>query len=163
MHSRKSAGNLNHPPIEIYTDGSCHTQQKYGAWASVLLLNNEKIILHGECADTTHNRMELLAVIHAISYIDEKKFVAPLVIYTDSQYVSLIPERKEKLKRKNLITKKGTPVQNADLIEILIRQIESHQVTFIKVKAHQKVNDNISSLNAEVDQLARELVRANCK
>jgi ribonuclease HI len=153
---------LNHT-IEIFTDGSCHTQQKIGAWAALLLISNEKIILNGTCTDTTHNRMELLAVINAIDFIDMKQFQYPVTIYTDSQYVSLIPERKDKLKLKKLATNKGTPVQNADLIKRLIDQIESHDIHFVKVKAHQKGDTRIISFNTEVDKLARQLVRENIR
>lgn len=149
--------------IEIYTDGSYHTQQRAGAWASVLLYNGHKIELCGECTDTTHNRMELTAVIQAIQYVVANKWVASIVIYTDSQYVSLIPERKEKIRQKNYRTKKGTIMQNADLLNTLIHQIETCDIRFIKVKAHQKSSNGIIILNNEVDKLARELVRKQVK
>ena len=54
--------------IEIYTDGSCHTQICIGAWASIILIGNEKINLSGVVENTTHNRMEILAVIKALDY-----------------------------------------------------------------------------------------------
>lgn len=149
--------------VEIYTDGSCHTQRRAGAWASVIQYNGHKIELSGECADTTHNRMELSAVINAIRYTDDNKLIAPIVVYTDSQYVSLMPERKEKIKQKNYRTNQGTMMQNADLVETLINQIETHDIRFIKVKAHQKNSDSVTLLNTEVDKLARELVRKQVK
>lgn len=149
--------------IEIFTDGSCHTQQRTGAWASVILYNGNKIELSGECTDTTHNRMELIAVISAIQYADNNGMAVPIVVYTDSQYVSLIPERKEKIKRKNYRTNRGTMMQNADLVETLINQIETHAIRFVKVKAHQKNSDSVTLLNTEVDKLARELVRKQVK
>jgi ribonuclease HI len=149
--------------VEIYTDGSCHTQYTIGAWAAILLASSEKIILKGEAQDTTHNRMELLAVINAIEFADEKFKNASLVVYTDSQYVERIPERKEKLKKNNFLTKKGTPLQNYDLVQQLICQIESHTIEFVKVKAHQRpeagsLNAQIN-YNSEVDILARQIVR----
>jgi ribonuclease HI len=150
---------VNLQQIELYTDGSCHTQQKTGAWASILFIAGEKIVLKGEEKNTTHNRMELLAVINAIAFIDDKQIDSPLVIYTDSQYVALIRERKDKLKNKNFLTNKGTPIQNADLVQTLIQQIESHAIQFVKVKAHQKINDDLTKYNGEVDRMARELVR----
>ena len=33
--------------IEIYTDGSCHTQICIGAWASIILIGDKKINLSG--------------------------------------------------------------------------------------------------------------------
>ena len=158
---------MEYSKIEIYTDGSCHTNFRIGSWGAILLLDEEKTTLHGEEQNTTHNRMELLAVIKAIEFIDKKGIRAPMVIYTDSQYVYHIRERKEKLKANHFITNKGTPIQNIDLVKTLITQIESHSIHFIKVKAHQKsekdsqlelMNSRVN-YNREVDKLVRETVR----
>jgi ribonuclease HI len=54
---------------EIYTDGSCHTQLCIGAWAAIILIDEEKITLSGKDLDTTHNRMEILAVTEALEYL----------------------------------------------------------------------------------------------
>jgi len=148
-------------PIEIYTDGSCHTQNNNGAWASVLIVSGEKTVLRGEAKYTTHNRMELIAAIESIKFCDEKQYKGQLNIYTDSQYVHQIPERKEKLKQKKFLTNKGLFMRNADLVQTLIRQIESHTIRFIKVKAHRKTDADSSKYNNEVDKLSRKMVREN--
>jgi ribonuclease HI len=149
--------------IEIYTDGSC-TDSKTGAWVAMVLLPGEKIILKDFVQNTTHNRMELLGVIKAIEYVDEKCKEASLMVYTDSQYVHHIPERKEKLKKNQFLTKKGTPIQNEDLVKILISKIDSHDIIFVKVKAHQNSKHysagSSAAFNSEVDKLARKLVRS---
>lgn len=145
--------------IRVYTDGSCHTQLLLGAWAAILFIEEEKIILNGEEKETTHNRMEVLAVINAIKYIDKRNLQNSVIhVYSDSQYVVNLVTRKEKLKYKNFITNKGTAIQNEDLIRVLITQIETHHIDFIKVKAHQKNGDEI---NREVDIIVRKLVRKN--
>ena len=56
--------------ITIYTDGSCHAQKRIGAWAAIVIINIEKIVLKGVEINTTHNRMELMAVIKAIEYVN---------------------------------------------------------------------------------------------
>jgi ribonuclease HI len=150
---------LKEDVINIFTDGSCHTQLNIGGWAAILLYEDEKIILKGKETDTTHNRMELLAVIKAIDFASEKHGNASIVIHTDSQYVFRIPERMEKLRKNNFITKKGNKLHNDDLIEILIKQIEDHKIEFAKVKAHQKQEDGITNYNTEVDIIARQMVR----
>jgi ribonuclease HI len=157
--------------IKIFTDGSCHTQQKTGAWAAILLTGHEKTYLKGIADETTHNRMELLAVIHSIDFVNENHPGASMIIYTDSQYVVRIPERKEKLKRNHFLTKKDTPIQNPDLIQNLILLTETHDIQFVKVEAHQKPSEirnnqeDIALVNIEVDKLARELLRlhTSCK
>ena len=115
--------------------------------------------------------MELTAVIKAIEFVEKKYNDIILHIFTDSQYVHRIPERKEKLKRNLFLTKKGFPIQNSDLVKTLIFQIESHSITFIKVKAHQKsekigLKDHYSSpvnYNIEVDKFVRKMVRESVK
>ena len=157
---------MNRYLIEIYTDGSCHTDHKVGAWAAIILTGDEKIILKGEAQDTTHNRMELLAVINAIEFAGEKFKNEPIAVYTDSQYVFRIPERKEKLKKNHFLTKKGNQLQNSDLVQKLIGQIEAHKVAFIKVKAHQQQvtkADTHINYNSEVDKLVRRMVREAVK
>ena len=42
---------MKKPGIEIYTDGSCHSQQLIGAWAALVFINGKKTILkHFNCA-----------------------------------------------------------------------------------------------------------------
>ncbi len=143
--------------IKVYTDGSCHTKHLNGAWASIIFIGNDKTILSGEEFDTTHNRMELQAVIKAVIYLKDLGLSENAIdIYSDSQYVVNLMERKEKLKNRHFITNKGTPVQNVDLVKMLISQIETFKLNFIKVKAHQKDGD---INNREVDKIVRQIVR----
>jgi len=158
---------LNRRVIEIYTDGSCHTQFCVGGWAAIIIIDGKRTVLQGEAQNTTHNRMELLAVIKAIEFLESNQANAILKIYTDSQYVFRIPERMAKLKSNKFITKKGNLLQNQDLLEILIHQIETRTIQFIKVKAHQGTDaSDISSptnFNSEVDNLSRQIVRKAVK
>jgi ribonuclease HI len=158
---------LNYQVIDIYTDGSCNTVHNIGAWASIIFIDNNKFILKDVDQDTTHNRMELLAVIKAIDFIDKNYKHTSIVIYTDSQYVSRIPERKERLQQNHFLTKKRILLQNSDLVQLLIHQIETHTIEFVKVKAHQQPEKGcISSsinYNSEVDKIARQLVREEVK
>lgn len=145
--------------IEIYTDGSCHTQFKTGGWAAIVIYEGEESILEGIEQDTTHNRMELTAVLKSLEYIAEKQFSYEMInIFTDSQYVVQIEKRKEKLKAKEFRTKSGKDIQNKDLVFDLIDLIESLPVNFIKVKAHLK-KTGLRNINREVDKLSRKIVR----
>ena len=145
--------------IFIYTDGSCHTQKRVGAWAAILLIDKNEIILQGNEMDTTHNRMELLGVIKAIEYIIENhQKSASIQLITDSQYVMDIPERAEKLSANDFITKKGNTLHNADLIKILMKLLIEKPISFYKIKAHQKEGDTINYNNV-VDKISRSIVR----
>lgn len=151
--------------IQIYTDGSCHTQQRVGGWAAIILLEKEKIELKGFVKNTTHNAMEILAVLKALDFLEKKHLqnntFTKIEIVSDSQYVVRILERKEKLKVNNFLTKKNNSIRNVDLVKKLIEKIETLPLIFTKIKAHQKATSEIN-YNRVVDKLAREQVRNNC-
>lgn len=148
---------------EIYTDGSCHTQQCIGAWAAVILLNNQKIVLSGKENDTTHNRMEILAVINSIKHIREyHKIITDIKVVSDSQYVIGLIGRQSKFVASDFTTKAGNDIRNVDLVKELLNLLTQFNVEFVKIKAHQKATE-IINYNIEVDKLSRQLVRESVK
>jgi ribonuclease HI len=147
--------------VQIYTDGSCHTQLRVGGWAAIILVGEEKKILTGKETDTTHNRMEILAVIRAIEFIrDHYKEVDAIKVFSDSQYVVGLTTRKEKLVGQGFNTRSGKEIQNIDLVKELLSLTETLPMEWMKVKAHQKKNELIN-YNLEVDRLSRKIVREN--
>jgi len=143
--------------IDVYTDGSCNPEYEVGAWAAILFINDEKLVLSATVEDTTHQRMELTAVIKAFEYLTQINVLEPSIrVFTDSQYVVDIPRRSAGLIAKSFLTKSGQPVHNADLLQELISFIEKLKPIFVKLKAHQR---EVSSTNQEVDRLSRKLVR----
>jgi ribonuclease HI len=150
--------------ITVYTDGSCHTQHLAGSWVAIVLAGDEKIILKGEARDTTHHEMELLAVINAIEYVySHYTAQTALHVFSDSQYVTGLPGRKEKLQSAGFLVKKGTPVQHADLVKKLFQLLDQFPVTFTKVPSHQKDVAGYVNYNTEADILSRQLVREAIK
>ena len=147
------------PSITIYTDGSCHTQLKIGAWAGVIITGNKKRILKGTATNTTHQRMELTAVIEALIYVQHHfPEVININLISDSQYVIGLPARRQKLQAANFTTKQGKPIQNADLVQHLYKLSESFSIDFIKIQAHLKKTSDVD-YNIEVDRLSRQMVR----
>jgi len=147
--------------IQIFTDGSCHTQLKIGGWAAVVIFDKDLFEIKGFEKNTTHNAMEILAVLKALDFVKTKEFIySKIEIISDSQYVVRILERKEKLQRANFLTKKNTPIRNVELVKRLIEKIESLPLVFTKIKAHQKKTETIN-YNRVVDKLARSEVRKN--
>lgn len=144
----------------IYTDGSCHTQQRIGTWAALIFIENKKILLKDYAEDTTHNRMELLGVIESLNYIlVHYPNCQNIQIISDSQYVVHLRERKEKLIFKNFKTKAGKEIQNADLVKNLFEFDEVWQLNYEKIKAHQQKVEGVENFNIEVDLIARNLLR----
>lgn len=100
-----------------------------------------------------------MAVIKAISYVQDKySSITAMDIISDSQYVVGLADRREKLTAQHFTTKKGTEIRNADLVKTLLTYIAELPLTFTKVKAHQK-KDNELNFNIEVDKLSRNIVR----
>ena len=145
--------------IIIYTDGSCRTQQHIGAWSSIILVDDEKISLSGIEINTTHQRMELLAVINAIEYIQNHfKTTTNIQLNSDSQYVIGLLARAEKLAAKNYLTKKGNDIANEDLVKKWLYLNSIFTIECNKIKAHQPLSE-ATKYNIELDKLSRKLVR----
>lgn len=71
--------------VEIFTDGACSGNPGAGGWGAVLRFGEHEKELSGGQAQTTNNRMELTAVIEALSALKEP---CSVTLTTDSKYVS---------------------------------------------------------------------------
>ena len=68
--------------IQIHTDGACLGNPGPGGWAALLRYGaHEREVVGGE-ADTTNNRMELMAAISALESLTE---ACAIDLFTDSQ------------------------------------------------------------------------------
>lgn len=134
--------------IDIYTDGACSGNPGPGGWGAILRTDgHEKEICGGE-AQTTNNRMELMAVIEALELL--KRPVSARV-YTDSQYVQKgISEWIHGWKARGWKTSTKAPVKNADLWRLLDDLASKHQVQWIWVRGHSGHPEN-----ERADELAR--------
>jgi ribonuclease HI len=123
---------------------------------------DEKIILQGMAQNTTHHEMELLAVINAIEYVyGHYPMQTALHIYSDSQYVTDLPGRQEKLQVAGFSVKNGSPVQHAALVKKLLLLLEQFPVSLTKIPSHQKNSE--SNYNTQADMLSRKMVREQIK
>ena len=134
--------------VEVHTDGACLGNPGPGGWAALLRWRGIERELVGGEADTTNNRMELMAAISALEALREP---CEVVLSTDSQYVRQgILEWLRNWIRRGWKTAGGDPVKNRDLWERLQQAASQHQVEWRWVKGHSGDPDN-----ARVDQLAR--------
>lgn len=120
--------------IHIYTDGACKGNPGPGGWGALLVSgNNEKELCGGE-ANTTNNRMELMAVIQALSAL---KRPCHVIMHSDSQYVLKgITEWLSGWKAKGWKTASKAPVKNVDLWQALDAATTQHQIEWRWVKGH---------------------------
>ncbi len=123
-------------PIEIYTDGACKGNPGPGGWGVLLKAGGtEKELFGGELA-TTNNRMELMAVIQALSAL---KRPCEVTLFLDSQYVLKgITEWLPGWKAKGWRTASKQPVKNVELwqqLDALVQQ-SGHQIDWRWVRGH---------------------------
>ncbi len=140
-------------PIVIYTDGACKGNPGPGGWGALLMQGaHEKEIFGGEPL-TTNNRMELRAVIEALTALKNPSQIA---LYTDSQYVRQgIMTWIHNWKRNGWKTSDRKPVKNADLWQALEQAAARHKIDWHWVRGH---DDNPG--NTRADALANKGVPA---
>ena len=140
--------------IKIYTDGSCLTNPGDGGWAAIINIDGEIKKISGNEKNTTNNRMELMAPINALKYINSKDSIE---IFTDSKYVKNgITEWINTWVLNNWKTSNKEDVKNKDLWIELYKLNQSLNIKWNWVKAHAG-----DTLNEEVDMLAKEAANLN--
>jgi ribonuclease HI len=144
------------PSVEIFTDGACRGNPGPGAWAILLRYQEQEKMLSGTEANTTNNRMELMAAIEALKAL---KKPCQVVLSTDSQYVKKgITEWLPQWKKRAWKTANKTPVKNCDLWKQLAEQAERHKIQWVWVKGHSghPENDRVDQLaNIALDRLLK--------
>ena len=139
--------NDDNTTVEIYTDGACRGNPGPGGWGAVMRYGGHERELYGGEAQTTNNRMELLAAIRALEALKRPCRVS---LTTDSQYVRKgITEWLPNWKRKRWKTAAGKPVKNADLWRQLDELAARHNVEWHWVRGHTGHPEN-----ERADQLA---------
>jgi ribonuclease HI len=144
--------------LEIYTDGACLGNPVPGGWGALLRFRGRERELAGGEAQTTNNRMELLAAIMALEALSEP---CEVTLFTDSKYVQQgIAEWLPNWIRRGWRTAGG--IESLPEILILDRiAAKPHRVSWKWVKGHAGHPEN-----ERVDALARaeaELFRSQEK
>ncbi|MCZ6765056.1 MAG: ribonuclease HI [Alphaproteobacteria bacterium] len=120
--------------VVVYTDGSCLGNPGPGGWGVVLRWRHETKELAGGEAETTNNRMELMAAIRALEALKRPTQVA---LHTDSKYLrGGITEWIHNWKKNGWRTAAKKPVKNADLWQRLEAALADHEIEWIWVKGH---------------------------
>ena len=136
-----------------YTDGACSGNPGPGGWGALLIARDgDNIIkereLSGGEAETTNNRMELLAAITALETLSTP---SRITIVTDSVYVKDgITKWIFGWKSRGWKTAAKKPVKNEELWKRLDDATQRHDVTWEWVKGHAGHPEN-----ERADELAR--------
>lgn len=121
--------------VDIYTDGACRGNPGRGGWGAVLVYKGVEKELSGGEPMTTNNRMELSAVIAALSALREP---CEITLTSDSKYVvdAVTKGWARSWQARGWIKPDKSPALNPDLWEKLLKLLDYHSVTFVWVKGH---------------------------
>lgn len=137
--------------IHIYSDGACRGNPGPGGWGVLLKYNGSEKELYGAEADTTNNRMELMAAIMGLEALTRP---CEVILTTDSKYVMQgITEWLAGWKQRNWKTAAKKPVKNQDLWMRLDAACKPHKIEWEWVKGHSGHDEN-----EQVDQLANKAI-----
>jgi ribonuclease HI len=135
--------------VDIYTDGACSGNPGPGGWGALLRYDGVEKELSGGAAETTNNRMELMAAIEALETL---KRPVKARLHTDSTYVKDgITKWIHRWKAKGWKTANRKPVKNVDLWQRLEQALAGHEVEWHWVRGHSGHPEN-----ERADELARE-------
>lgn len=137
--------------VVIHTDGACSGNPGPGGWGAILEYGGTEKELSGAEAETTNNRMELMAAIVALETL---KRPCAVRLVTDSTYVrDGVTKWIHGWKKNGWKTAAKKPVKNEDLWRRLDEAAFRHDVQWEWVKGHAGHPEN-----ERADQLAREAI-----
>ena len=134
--------------VTVYTDGACSGNPGPGGWGAILMYGAHRRELSGGEAETTNNRMELTAVIQALSLLKEPCIVE---LWSDSKYVidGLSKGWAKGWRARGWVKSDKKPALNPDLWDELLRLEGQHELHYHWVKGHAE-----NEYNNRCDELA---------
>ena len=139
--------------VVIYTDGACKGNPGPGGWGVWMKTGEHERELWGGEEHTTNNRMELTAVIEALTSLKRR---CSVTLFTDSEYVrNGITTWIHGWKARGWKTADKKPVKNVELWQRLDLLNAGQEVTWRWVKGHSG-----DPGNERADQLANRGVES---
>ena len=140
---------IDKPHVIIATDGACKGNPGPGGWGALLRMGTTEKELFGSEADSTNNRMELMAAIKALEALTKP---CRVTLSTDSSYVKDgITKWIFGWQRNGWKTANKKPVKNVELWQALLAATAPHEIEWRWVKGHAGDPDN-----ERVDKLASD-------
>lgn len=140
--------------IYIFTDGSSRDNPGPGGWGAIIAAQDKVIELGGREVHTTNNRMELTAVIEALSYLSQVSKVKDQkgIVFADSKYVvDGITKWVGGWQKNDWRTANKKAVLNRDLWEKLVAVARGRQISWRYVAGHTG-----QELNERADEIATD-------
>jgi ribonuclease HI len=126
--------------INIFTDGSSRGNPGPGGFAAIIIDGKKVLELGGGQKETTNNKMEMMAAIHALLYTPK---VSEIILYTDSSYlINGITKWIKGWKKNGWITKTKEEVLNKDLWMKLDTLVSDRKIKWIHISGHIGISGN---------------------
>ncbi len=152
--------------LKLFSDGSVNTKSKIG-YGAYLFISEDGLSLESLKAqikvkrfeETTSTKLELQTLLWALSSIEVNE--CKIVVYTDSQNIISLLERRERLEQNNYSSKKNKLIKNYNLYQEFYKITDQLNCKFIKVRGHKKSSqkDDIDQLFTLVDRVSRNALR----
>ena len=154
--------------LMLFTDGSVNTQSKIG-YGAYLAVPEPRLSLDSlrECVKvkrfehTSSTKLELQTLLWALK--KTQTLGSKVTVYTDSQNIMGLPERRERFEQNDYRSKKGRLLNNYELYQEFYRLTGQLKCRFVKVRGHQvsKQKDDIDRLFTLVDRASRNALRGD--
>ena len=164
---------MNH--LQIFTDGSVHTQLKLGYGACLVVADLatpievlKEAVKVKRFEQTSSTRLELQTLLWALNETYEASALIDggemaLTVYTDSQNIMSLPGRRARLEQNNYFSSKNKRLHNYELYQEFYRLNAQLNCCFVKVAGHQPSSqkDKIDKMFGLVDRASRHALREN--
>jgi ribonuclease HI len=124
-------------PVFIETDGACAGNEgktSPGGWGAAIVQGNRILKRWGAKPDTSNNETEYMAMLGALHYTPSGAYI---IIELDSQgCIDGITKYRKRWEKHGWRREDGKPVENAELIQFVCREVDRRHVGFRKVKGH---------------------------
>ncbi|MET1256551.1 ribonuclease HI [Aliikangiella maris] len=159
------------PKLYIFTDGSVNNQSNIGVgvyWVTtnlnVSIAEVSDHIKYQIFSQTSSTQLELECLLWALGELQHQYQLSQyeLWVYTDSQNIIQLPQRREKLQQNDFYSSKNKRLKNYQVYQYFYQVIDQYSVQFFKVKGHQATQkkDKVDLLFSRVDKAARKIMRS---
>ena len=154
--------------LRIFTDGSVNPKSKvgYGAYLAVMreVLYSETLkadVKVKKFEQTSSAKLEIQTLIWALTSI--QKPAGKIIVYTDSQNIIRLKERRGRLEKNEYLSKKNKPIKNSALYQEFFYLSDQLDCEIQKVEGHKpsRLKDEADRFFTLVDKASRKALRNN--
>jgi len=154
--------------VWVFIDGSVDNREKIGYGACLVVDTSLLEDAHyaptpilERFEHTSSAKLEVQVAIWALGQIAPS--TPKIVVYTDSQNVIGLGDRRKRLEKNSYLNKNGQPIEHGALYQEFFKLTDQLNCTFVKVKGHMPSKDKnyIEKMFTVVDRAARHALRNN--